>query len=46
MSAIALILQGIQEVRTLDERTERVARELIAKRIIRMAQSGEVDPEF
>jgi len=41
-----LILQGIQEVRTLDERTERVARELIAKRIIRMAQSGEVDPEF
>jgi hypothetical protein len=31
---------------TLDERTERVARELIAKRIIRMAQSGEVDPEF
>jgi hypothetical protein len=31
---------------TLDERTERVARKLIAKRIIRMAQSGEVDPEF
>jgi hypothetical protein len=31
---------------TLDERTELMVRELIAKRIIRMAQSGEADPEF
>jgi len=29
-----------------DRRSELVIRELIAKRIIRMAQSGEVDPEL
>ena len=33
-------------VSTLDERTELIVRELIAKRIIRMAQGGEADSEF
>jgi len=36
-----------QAMSTLDDRRSELAiRELIAKRIIRMAQSGEVDPEL
>ena len=33
-------------ISTLDEHAELIVRELIAKRIIRMAQSGEADPEL